>query len=231
MPPYQLGGSLVKILVINPVGINRWDKKDEEYLKKFLDRNSQVKVVSLKKGPSSVETFVSKAIVCEEILKTIDENKGNYDAIILNCFGDPCIEAAREIAAVPVLGPGETSMHIACLLGHKFSVISPTRKTALQVELNIRKFGLKNRLAAIIPLDIDVKNLEKNPEKTIQTVVEKAKKTIIEDGADVIVLGCTALAYWAEEIQKRLNVPVIEPAAVTLKIAQILARLNFMCVR
>jgi len=226
MPSYQLGGDYLKILVINPVGTNRWDKKDEEYLKKFLDKNNQVKVVSLKKGPSSLETFVSKAIVCEEILEIIDKNKGDYDAIILNCFGDPCIEAAKEIADIPVLGPGETSMHIACLLGHKFSVMSPTRKTALQIELNIRKIGLENRLAAIVPLNIEVKDLEKNPERTIQIVVEKAKKTVIEDGADVIILGCTALAYWAEEIQKRLNVPVIEPAATTLKIAQMFAHIK-----
>lgn len=202
MPPYQLGGDYVKILVINPVGTDRWDKKDEEYLKRFLNKNSEVKVVSLKKGPSSLETFASKAIVCEKILEIIDKNRGNYDAIILNCFGNPCIEAAREIADVPVLGPGETSMHIACLMGHKFSVISPTRKTALQIELNIRKIGLESRLAAIVPLDIEVKNLERNPEKTIQIVVKNAKKTIMEDGADVIVLGCTALAYWAEEIKK-----------------------------
>lgn len=166
----------MKILVINPVGTNRWDKKDEEYLKKFIDRKSQVKVVSLKRGPSSVETFVSKAIVCEEILEIIDENKGNYDAIILNCFGDPCIEAVREMACVPVLGPGETSMHIACLLGHKFSVISPTRKTALQVELNIRKVGLENRLAAIIPLDIKVENFEKIQRRPYKSLLKKQRK-------------------------------------------------------
>ncbi len=43
MPPYQLGGDHVKILVINPVGTDRWDKKDEEYLKKFLDKIRIVK--------------------------------------------------------------------------------------------------------------------------------------------------------------------------------------------
>lgn len=192
----------MKVLVINPVGTNHWDKKDEEYLRKFLDEKSQVKVVSLKRGPNSLETFVNKAIVCEEIIKTIEENKGMYDVIILNCFSDPCIETAREVADIPVLGPGETSMHVACLLGRKFSVISPTRKTALQVELHVRKLGLEKRLAAIVPLEIDVENLEVNSDKTIQIVAKKARKTIIEDGADVIVLGCTALAYWAEEIQK-----------------------------
>ena len=57
-------------------------------------------------------------------------------------------------------------------------------------------------------------------------IVDKAKETIDKDGADVIVLGCTALAYWAGEIQKRLNVPVIEPASTTLKVAEALVNLN-----
>jgi len=216
----------MKILVINPVGTDKWDKKDGEYLKKFADKGTEIKVLSLKSGPKSIETFVSKAVVCNEIIGLTEQNKDQFDAIIINCFGDPCIEAARETSDIPVLGPGETSMHIACLLGHKFSVISPTRKTALQVELNAKKIGLNDRLAAVIPLEISVLDLEKAPEKTVEIIVDKAKETINKDGADVIVLGCTAIAYWAEEIQKKLNVPVIEPASTTLKVAEALVNLN-----
>jgi allantoin racemase len=205
----------MRILVINPVGTDRWDKKDEDYLKKFASKDTQIKVLSLKRGPASVESFVNTALVCREIIETVEGNKDKFDAIIINCLADPCIEASREIANIPVIGPGEISIHIACLLGHKFTIISPTKKTALQIELNVKKIGIESRLAAVIPLGIGVLDLEENPKNTIQAVVEKAQKSVNENGADVIILGCTGLAYWAEEIQKRLNVPVIEPASTT----------------
>ena len=53
----------------------------------------------------------------------------------------------------------------------------------------------------------------------MKAIVEASEKAV-EDGAEVIVLGCTALAYMANEIQKRLNVPLIEPASLTLKMAE-----------
>jgi len=204
---------------VNPVGTDLWDKKDEEYLRRFARKNTFIKVLSLKEGPRSLETFQSMISVCPSIIQLVKKHEGDYDAIMINCFGDPCVEATREVVDVPVLGPGETSMLVASLLGHKFSVISPTKKTALQVELHARALGIEQRLASVAGLDIPVLDLERDVEKTVKAVVEASEKAV-EDGAEVIVLGCTGLACMADEIQKRLSVPVIEPASLTLKMAE-----------
>ena len=209
----------MRILVVNPVGTKIWDKKDEEYLRRFARKDTSIKVLSLKEGPSSLETFQSMVSVCPGIIQLVKRREGDYDAIMINCFGDPCVEAIREVVDVPVLGPGETSMLIASLLGHKFSVISPTKKTALQVESHARALGIEQRLASVVGLDIPVLDLERDVEKTVKAVVEASEKAV-EDGAEVIVLGCTGLAYMADEIQKRLDVPLIEPASLTLKMAE-----------
>ena len=209
----------MRILVVNPVGTDLWDKKDEEYLRRFAGKDTSIRVLSLKEGPRSIETFQSMVSVCPGIIQLVKRRKGDYDAIMINCFGDPCVEAIREVVDVPVLGPGETSMLIASLLGHKFSVISPTKKTALQVESHARALGIEQRLASVVGLDIPVLDLERDVEKTVKAVAEASERAV-EDGAEVIVLGCTGLAYMADEIQKRLNVPLIEPASLTLKMAE-----------
>jgi len=215
----------MRILVVNPVGTKIWDEKDEKYLRRFARKDTSIKVLSLKDGPSSLETFQSMVSVCPSIIQLVKSVENNYDAIVVNCFGDPCIEAIREVVNVPVLGPGETSMMIASLLGHKFSVISPTRKTAVQVELHARALGIEHRLSSVVGLDIAVLDLERDVEKTVKAVV-KASKKAVQDGAEVIVLGCTGLAYMADEIRKRLNVPLIEPASLALKIAESLVDLR-----
>lgn len=215
----------MRILVVNPVGTDMWDKKDEEYLRRFARKDTSINVLSLKDGPNSLETFQSMVYVGPGIIELVKKCEGKYDAIMVNCFGDPCVKAVREIVDIPVLGPGETSMLIASLLGHKFSVISPTKKTALQVELHARELGIEERLASVIGLEIPVLELEKDKEKTINAVVRASEKAV-EDGAEVIVLGCTGMAYMADEIRKRLNVPLIEPASLTLKIAEALVDLK-----
>jgi len=215
----------MRILVVNPVGTKIWDEKDEKYLRGFAGKDTSIKVLSLKDGPSSLETFQSMVSVCPGIIQLVKSVENNYDAIVVDCFGDPCIEAIREVVNVPVLGPGETSMMIASLLGHRFSVISPTRKTAVQVELHARALGIEHRLASVVGLDIAVLDLERDVEKTVKAVV-KASKKAVQDGAEVIVLGCTGLAYMADEIRKRLNVPLIEPASLALKIAESLVDLR-----
>ena len=36
----------MKILVVNPVGTDVWDKKDEEYLRKFARRDTKINVLA-----------------------------------------------------------------------------------------------------------------------------------------------------------------------------------------
>jgi len=217
----------MKIFVINPVGASRWDRADKEYLERFARKGTEVTVASLSKGPKSIESYRSKALVCPEILKLASKNGRKYDAMFVNCFGDPCVEALREGSEIPVLGVGETSMVMAGLLGDRFAVISPTRSTALQVESNARRMGLEPGRFSVVALEIPVLQLEENRGRTIREITEAAKKCL-RNGADVVVLGCTGMAYMADEVRKRIPAPLIEPASLTLKVAETLVDLKTM---
>ena len=45
-------------------------------------------------------------------------------AVVIDCMGDPGLVPARESVGTLVLGPCQTSMHVAALLGHRFSVVT-----------------------------------------------------------------------------------------------------------
>lgn len=215
----------MKILVINPVGTSRWDRADKEYLERFARRDTEVTVASLSRGPKSIESYRSKALVCPEILRLASKNAQKYDAMFVNCFGDPCVEALREITKIPVLGAGETSMMMAGLLGDKFAVISPTRSTARQVESNARRMGLETGTFSVVALDVPVLQLERNRVRTIREIT-KVAETCLNNGAEVVVLGCTGMAYMADDIRRRIGAPLVEPASLTLKIAETLVDLK-----
>lgn len=213
----------MKILVINPVATDMWNVKDKEYLKGIVSKETEIKVVSLKKGPTSIETFFDEAYAAPEILKIIEKSK-NFDAIVINCFGDPALFAARDMTDILVLGAGETSMTIASLLGEKFGVISVLRNSRAQIEMATRRIGISERLAYATGIKVPVLNLEKENE-VMEIIIDEAKKAI-EKGAEVIILGCTGMFFLAKDIQKKLDVPIIEPASLTLKLAEALAELR-----
>ncbi len=216
----------MRVLVINPVTTKEWLEPDREYLQGVADRGTEVEVMGLERGPRSIETFYDAAHAAPEILRVVREEGEGADAIMINCFADPALDAARELTAKPVLGAGETSMAVAIQLGPKFSVISVLRNTAAWVRMQATKLGVKAKLASAIGVDIPVLDLEKDPQKTIDAIVASAREAIERDGAEVIVLGCTGMAGLAAAVRERLEVPLIEPAATTLKMAELLVRLG-----
>jgi len=85
-----------KILVINPIVTDSFNDMTKSYLEKIKSPNIKIEVVNIKDGPSSIETFYDEAFALPEILKTIDKYKLRCDAIVINCFADPAVNAARE---------------------------------------------------------------------------------------------------------------------------------------
>jgi allantoin racemase len=149
------------------------------------------------------------------------------NAVIINCFGDPGLDASHEVVSIPVAGPCEASMHLAAMLGHKFSVVTVLEGLIPELEPHAQKYGVGWKLASDRSVDLPVLDLEKGREQFVGRMVEKAVAAVREDGAHVIVLRCTGLAGLAEQVKAGLSqagyeVPVIDPAAAALKLAETL---------
>lgn len=215
-----------KILVINPIGTDIWDLSDKEYLSDNAHNSTVVSVTSLKKGPTSLETYYDEAMAAPGVLEIIHKNKDDYDAFIVNCFADPGIMGAREIANVPVVGPGQASMTVASMLGHKFGVISIRKKAESMFDQKVASLGLEDKFAGAVGINIGVNELLTDRDATRREILKAANKLIEEKHAEVIVLGCTGMLSFAEDIRKELRVPVVEPTITALKIAEALIDLK-----
>lgn len=215
-----------KILVINPITTDLFNDMTKNYLEEIKSPDVKIEVVNIKMGPSSIETFYDEAFALPEILKTVDEYKAGCDAIVINCFADPAVNAARELTDIPVVGPAEASMMIALMLGHKFGVISTFRNSGPWIELQIRNMGIKQRLAGAIGIDIPVLELGSDLKKTARYLIDAARDLIDSKGAEVIVLGCTGMALVARMAKEELEVPVIEPMATAFKVAELMISLK-----
>jgi allantoin racemase len=87
---------------------------------------------------------------------------------------------------------------------------------------------LDHALASVRSLDLSVAETDERPEETKRRILEAATAAVEQDGAEVLILGCAGMTGYAREIQEKLGLAVIDPAAVTLKLAEAFAELGLM---
>ncbi len=216
-----------KILWINPIGISLFDKPMLDYLNTIKDENTDLQVISFNIGPHHLEYQFYEALVGMDILRAIkDADKKGFDAAVIGCFYDPYLSEAREITNMVVTAPAESSLAIAISLGYKFSVLVGRKKWIPQMEENIIKYGLKDRLASFKSIEMGVLEFQEKKEETEKRLLEAGKEAIEEDGAEVLILGCTAEFGFYKKLQEKLNVPVIDATIAPLKYAEFLVNLK-----
>jgi allantoin racemase len=79
---------------------------------------TEIVTVQPQGGPESIESFYDEYLAIPGILEQIILDRDS-DAFIVACWGDPGIEAAREITAKPVIGIAEASLYVATQYGDK----------------------------------------------------------------------------------------------------------------
>jgi allantoin racemase len=219
----------MKIRVIEPVITKGLEGNSLEELGPLARPDTELSAVSLDAGPASIESTYEASLAAPNVVtKIVEAEKEGVDAVISNCMDDPGVEAAREMVSIPVIGPCETSMHFATMLGHRFSIIGVMEADERPFHDHARKAGLEDRLASVRAINIPVLELE-DRERAVRALVEQSVNAVREDGAHVIVFGCTGMAGMAQAVEDGLrergitNVPVIDPAKLAFKIAEALA--------
>lgn len=190
----------------------------------------EMDIIALDKGTVSIESAYDEYVNAPYILQKVKWAEENgYDAVIIDCFGDPALEPARELVKIPVVGANHAACFLAAQIAHRFSIINILPETEPLIRSLLAKYGLLQHLASIETIHVPVLELMKEPEKTLEKIVNACEKAFREHGAYAIVLGCTGMSALAAETQRRLeekgiSIPVIEPlrAAVYTAVSWVL---------
>jgi allantoin racemase len=182
-------------------------------------------------GPASIESELDEAVAVPATLAEVQAaaDSGAH-AVVINCMGDPGLQAARELVSIPVLGPGQTSMHVASMLGYRFSILTVLERLVHLDEEKAARYGLAGRMASVRPVGIPVLDLERDEDRLIRALTEQGLRAVHDDGAHVLILGCTGMLGMATRLRAALtergvrHVPVIDPIPATLQVAAALAR-------
>lgn len=195
--------------------------------------DTEITQAQIERGPASIESELDEALaVPDTVLKIVEAERDGVDATVIDCMGDPGLRPAREMVSIPVLGPAETSMHLAAMLGHKFSVVTVLERLRPQFENEAKIYGVAEKLASVRAVDIPVLELEQDREHLVSALVQESVRAVEEDGADVIIFGCTGMLGCAQAVEQGLRdlgydgVPVIDPVPAAIKVAGALVDLQ-----
>jgi len=218
-----------RILWINPVSeVAAQNQPVAEFINNIKRSDTQVDVISLKRGPMHLQYFYYRALVLSDSLNQIKRaEKEGYNAAIIGCFADPGLREAREITdRIVVTAPAEASMLIASGLGRRFSIIVASDKSIPQMYENVINYGLVTRLASFESLDLKVLDFQQDKTETMRRIHKAAERAIHEKFAEVIILGCTMEFGFYKELQEELKIPVIDAIVASIKYAEFMIELR-----
>ena len=180
-------------------------------------------------GPASIESHYDHALAIPGIVSAIQSSRlptetAPADSYVIACFGDPGLDAAREVADGPVIGIAEAAMHAACLLGRSFSIVTTLSRMIGHTQDLVSRYGFDRACAGVHACDIPVLDLDSpDAHATIENACFAARDA---DGCDAIVLGCAGMTDLAPSLSARLGIPAIDGVAAAVKLAEALVTLG-----
>jgi allantoin racemase len=201
---------VTRIWVINPNTTEAMTASIERCALAVVAPGTSVIGITPKTGPPSIESHYDEAMSVPGVLAAVrrGEDEG-VDGYVIACFGDPGLDAAREVARGPVIGIAEAAMQTASHLGRGFSVVTTLARTIGRAEELAERYGMQRFCRGVHACDIPVLDLDADPDAR-KVVTEACREAVEADGSDVLVLGCAGMADMCAPISAELGVPVVD---------------------
>lgn len=215
----------MKIKIINPdsdMTREQMDKR-EKILKTVSREDTVISMDCPKNNNICIDSITDINIASPEIIKMAKKaEEEGYDVVCIYCLSDPAITACRELLTIPVIGGGQSAFQIACGLGYSFSLITTSDSRIPEKKEFIRSTGVDyTRLCSIRSINFSLSSIHKDENILKLALLETAKKCV-DDGAEIIILGCLSFLGMGEEISKEIGIPVIDPALNLINMAELL---------
>lgn len=158
-------------------------------------------------GARYIASRAASAIAAHAALDAWAEHGAGVDAVLIGCFGDPGLDALRELAPVPVLGLADAAA--AAAGGRRFGVVTGGAAWKPMLEEFFATRGVGAQLAGVRTVAPSGGEIARDPEGALASLAAACRASVEEDGAEVVILGGAGLAGLAARLATRVPVPVL----------------------
>ena len=151
--------------------------------------------------------------------------RDGFDAVIIHCFIDPGLRAARERVRIPVVGPGEVTLSAGASLSGKIGMVTPSNETVDSHWEQVTGLGLQRRFVGIEAIEGPLLPFPKQDPGAMTEALVAAGRKLVEKGAELICpsgLAYIPIRVSAIEVSRRLGIPVLDPGLLSVRTAEML---------
>lgn len=220
-------GARRRIAVVNPNTTQRMTDLALACAQPLVDPGTELVGITGTTGAASIESHVDEALALPGLLRAVAAAESDgVDGYVIACFGDPGLDACRELAAGPVVGIAEAAMHAATMLGRSFSIVTTLARTMGQAEHLVHRYGFADRCRSIYACEVGVLELDDPASEARKLVVDHCRRAVEHDEADSIVLGCAGMADFCTDVSEQVGVPVVDGVTAGVLMVESLVKLG-----
>jgi allantoin racemase len=175
-------------------------------------------------GVEAVEGQVGNYLAAVAVMDAVASFDGPFDAVVQAGFGEHGREGLQELLDVPVVDITEAAAQTACLVGRRFGVVTTLPRAIPMIEDRLRLAGLDARCAGVRASGVSVRQLEQDPLSAVTAIAAQARRSVEQDGADVLCLGCAAMAGLGDAVGAAAAAPVVDGVMAAALLAEGLVR-------
>ena len=193
----------------------------------LVDPRTELVGITNRTGPASIEGHLDEALAVPGLLRAVaDADAAGADGFVVACFGDPGLDACREVASGPVVGIAEAAMHVATLLGRSFSIVTTLARMMGQAEHLVQRYGYGAKCRSIYACEVPVLELDDPASEARKLVVDHCRRAVEHDEADTVVLGCAGMADFCADVSEQVGVPVVDGVTAGVLLVESMVKLG-----
>ena len=177
---------MTRILVINPNTTAGMTDKIAVAARQAAGAQTEIVALTSPRGPRSIEGYFDEATSLYGLMQCIHNSSG-FDAVVVACFDDTGLDAARCLTDKPVIGIGEAAYKMVSLLCNKFSVVTTLARSVPALEHNLRRYGLDHQCVRVRSSEVAVLDFEHADSTACNKIEAEIALAIEEDKAEAII--------------------------------------------
>ncbi|MCX8520624.1 MAG: aspartate/glutamate racemase family protein, partial [Rhodoferax sp.] len=126
----------MRILLVNPNTTRSMTDKAGTAARRVASVGTEIVAVTSPHGPASIEGYYDEALSLAGLLQAIRQHP-EHDAVVIACFDDTGLDAARCLTDKPVVGIGEAGYRMAAMLSNHFSVVTTLARSVPALQHNL----------------------------------------------------------------------------------------------
>lgn len=185
-----------------------------------------IKATFFRRSNSQVNSLSAGPLVAEIAIKA---EADGYDAVVPFGTLDAGVELSRNLVRIPIVGAGQSVMHLAVQLSNRLGVIAYEEKSIPFMRKQMHAWRVADSVVAMRSVQVPLMESTKNRDAIRERFIRCAREMIDDHDVEIIVpMGVTMVPvqYAPEEFEKELGVPVMDALKTSIQTAEMMVRMG-----